>query len=59
MLAQSQPRPELLALGPQPKARYRLQPLFVGIAAGPGIQGICHIAQPSTCARLAAFGLSV
>ncbi|TDN38800.1 HAD family phosphatase [Hymenobacter sp. UV11] len=35
------------------------QPLFVGIAAGLGIQGICHLDYPTTCAELAAFGLSV
>jgi len=35
------------------------QPLFVGIAAGLGIQGICHVAYPSTCTQLAAFGLTL
>ncbi|AMJ66006.1 HAD-IA family hydrolase [Hymenobacter sp. PAMC 26628] len=35
------------------------QPLFVGVAAGLGIQGICHESYASTCAQLAAFGLSV
>lgn len=123
MFAQSQPRPEMLALVPQLKARYRLkiavvsnegrelnahrihtfglaafvdffvsssfvgfskpdssifrlaldlaqvpaqqvlylddQPLFVGVAAGLGIQGICHVDYPATCAQLAAFGLAV
>ena len=33
------------------------QPLFVGVAAGLGIQGICHEDYASTCARLATFGL--
>jgi putative hydrolase of the HAD superfamily len=35
------------------------QPLFVGVAAGLGIRGICHENYTSTCAQLAAFGLSV
>jgi putative hydrolase of the HAD superfamily len=35
------------------------QPLFVGIAAGLGIKGICHVDYPSTCAQLAAFGLTL
>ncbi|GAB3639136.1 HAD family phosphatase [Hymenobacter arcticus] len=35
------------------------QPLFVGVAAGRGIRGICHESYASTCAQLAAFGLSV
>jgi len=33
------------------------QPLFIGIAAGLGIQGICHVDYPSTCTQLATFGL--
>jgi putative hydrolase of the HAD superfamily len=35
------------------------QPLFVEIATGLGIQGICHQDHASTCARLAAFGLAI
>lgn len=35
------------------------QPMFVSVAEGLGIQGICHADYPSTCAQLAAFGLSV
>jgi putative hydrolase of the HAD superfamily len=33
------------------------QPLFVGVAAGLGIQGICHENYASTCAQLTNFGL--
>ena len=33
------------------------QPLFVGVAAGLGIQGICHENYAATCTQLAAFGL--
>lgn len=33
--------------------------LFVGVAAGLGIQGICHEDYPSTCTQLAAFGLTL
>ncbi|MFD1470788.1 HAD family hydrolase [Hymenobacter caeli] len=35
------------------------QPLFVGVAAGLGIQGICHVDYASTCTQLAAFGLTL
>ncbi len=35
------------------------QPLFIDVAAGLGIQGICHKDYPSTCAQLAAFGLTL
>ncbi|WP_223650586.1 HAD family hydrolase [Hymenobacter psoromatis] len=35
------------------------QPLFIDVAAGVGIQGICHVDYPSTCTKLAAFGLPV
>ena len=35
------------------------QPLFVGVAAGLGIRGICHENYASTCAQLAAFGLPI
>ncbi len=35
------------------------QPRFVGVAAGLGIQGICHADYPSTCTQLAAFGLTL
>lgn len=35
------------------------QPLFIGVAAGLGIRGICHQDCASTCAQLAAFGLSL
>ncbi len=35
------------------------QPVFVGIAAGLGIQGICHVDYASTCTQLAAFGLTL
>ncbi|AWM31863.1 HAD family hydrolase [Hymenobacter nivis] len=35
------------------------QPLFVGVAAGLGIQGICHVDYASTCTQLAAFGLTI
>ena len=35
------------------------QPLLVGVAAGLGIQGICHENYAATCTQLAAFGLPV
>ena len=35
------------------------QPLLVDVAAGLGIRGICHKAYATTCAQLAAFGLSL
>ena len=35
------------------------QPLFVGVAAGLGIRGICHENYASTCAQLAALGLPI
>jgi len=35
------------------------QPLFVGVAASLGIQGICHESYASTCTQLAAFGLPI
>jgi HAD superfamily hydrolase (TIGR01509 family) len=35
------------------------QPLFVQIAEGLGIRGICHTDYKSTCAKLASFGLEV
>jgi putative hydrolase of the HAD superfamily len=35
------------------------QPVFVGIAAGLGIQGICHVDYASTCTQLATFGLTL
>jgi putative hydrolase of the HAD superfamily len=33
------------------------QPLFVSVAEGLGIQGICHVDYESTCAKLASVGL--
>ncbi len=33
------------------------QPLFVQVAESLGIRSICHTGYPSTCAKLAAFGL--
>ena len=35
------------------------QPLFIDVAAGLGIRGISHQDYASTCAQLAAFGLSL
>ncbi|AMR25568.1 hydrolase (plasmid) [Hymenobacter psoromatis] len=35
------------------------QPIFIGVAASLGIQGICHVDYPSTCTKLAAFGLTL
>jgi len=35
------------------------QPLFISVAAGLGIQGICHQDYATTCARLADFGLAL
>jgi len=35
------------------------RPLFVSVAEGLGIQGICHVDYPSTCAKLESFGLSI
>lgn len=35
------------------------QPLFVSVAAGLGIQGICHVDYPATRAQLTTFGLSL
>lgn len=34
-------------------------PLFVQIAEGVGIRGICHTDYKSTCEKLASFGLEV
>jgi putative hydrolase of the HAD superfamily len=33
------------------------QPMFVSVAEGLGIQGICHVDYDSTCAKLASVGL--
>ncbi len=33
------------------------QPMFVSVAEGLGIQGICHVDYTSTCAKLASVGL--
>lgn len=35
------------------------QPMFVSVAQGLGIQGICHVDYASTCATLASAGLPV
>lgn len=35
------------------------QPMFVSVAEDLGIQGICHVDYPSTCAQLASYGLSL
>ncbi len=35
------------------------RPLFVSVAEGLGIQGICHVDYLSTCAKLESFGLSI
>ena len=35
------------------------QPLFIDVAAGLGIRGICHQDHATTCAQLATFGLSL
>ena len=49
-----------LAQGPAAQLLYLDdQPLFVGVAAGLGIQGICHVDYASTCTQLAAFGLTI
>lgn len=35
------------------------QPMFVSVAEGLGIQGICHVDYSTTCAKLASVGLTV
>lgn len=35
------------------------QPMFVSVAEGLGIRGICHVDYPATCAALASVGLTI